>query len=145
MPSPNEERLTTDIYPADFAWTPDWDNADERIGKWYHGMDTLHEAGEAMLTYQFEYDEEVGFATKRRLYDYARDNAARAASGSISQPFFMCASFIHPHDPYVARPEWWNQFDHDDIDPHAARIRAGIDADAVGHTDEHVRNSRHGY
>ena len=22
-----EERLTTDIYPADFGWTPDWDAA----------------------------------------------------------------------------------------------------------------------
>ena len=22
-----EERLTTDIYPADFGWTPDWDRA----------------------------------------------------------------------------------------------------------------------
>jgi choline-sulfatase len=28
-----EERLTTDIYPADFAWTPNWDQADERIDK----------------------------------------------------------------------------------------------------------------
>ncbi|NND01748.1 MAG: sulfatase-like hydrolase/transferase, partial [Acidimicrobiia bacterium] len=23
-----DERLTTDIYPADFAWTPNWDRAD---------------------------------------------------------------------------------------------------------------------
>ena len=33
-----EERLTTDIYPADFAWVPDWDHPDERIDKWYHNM-----------------------------------------------------------------------------------------------------------
>lgn len=26
-----EERLTTDIYPADFGWTPDWTKPDERI------------------------------------------------------------------------------------------------------------------
>ncbi len=26
-----EERLTTDIYPADFGWTPDWLQPDERI------------------------------------------------------------------------------------------------------------------
>lgn len=151
-----EERVTTDIYPADFAWTPDWDNSDDRIGKWYHGMDTLHEAGEAQVTYQIEYDEEVGFAARRRLYGYARDNAAKTASGEASKPFFMCASFIHPHDPYVARPEWWDLYNHDDIDmpapidldgldPHSRRIRAGIQSDTVGHTDEHVRNSRHGY
>ena len=33
-----EERLTTDIYPADFGWTPDWDHPDERIDWWYHNM-----------------------------------------------------------------------------------------------------------
>ena len=143
-----EERLTTDIYPADFAWTPNWDKSDERIDKWYHGMDTLQEAGQAAITYQLEYDEEVGFAAKRRLFDFARDADKR--------PFFMCASFIHPHDPYVARPEWWDLYNHDDIDmpdegnlgaldPHAKRIRHAIQADSVGYTEEQVRNSRHGY
>ena len=32
-----EQRLTTDIYPADFGWTPDWQRFDERPG-WYHTM-----------------------------------------------------------------------------------------------------------
>lgn len=143
-----DERLTTDIYPADFAWTPNWDRANERIDKWYHGMDTLHEAGQAKATYQIDYDEEVGFAAKRKLYDLARD--------PDPNPFFLCASFIHPHDPYVARPEWWELYDHDAIDmpdvpdlnsldPHTRRIRSGIQADTIGYDEEHVRNSRHGY
>ena len=143
-----DERLTTDIYPADFAWTPNWDRAGERIGKWYHGMDTLQEAGEAKITYQIEYDEEVGFAASRKLFDLAREPDDR--------PWFLVASFIHPHDPYVARPEWWNLYDHDDIDlpdeltdaemdPHTRRIRAGIQADTIGYTEEQVRNSRRGY
>ena len=143
-----EERLTTDIYPADFAWTPNWDQPAERIGKWYHGMDTLQEAGHAAISYQLEYDEEVGFATKRRLFDFARDTDER--------PFFMVASFIHPHDPYVARPEWWNLYNNDDIDmpdvpdldtldPHTKRIRHGIQADSVGYTEQQARNSRQGY
>ena len=29
-----ESRVTTDIYPSDFAWTPNWQQADERIDKW---------------------------------------------------------------------------------------------------------------
>ena len=33
-----QDRVTTDIYPADFAWTPDWEAPDERIDKWYHNM-----------------------------------------------------------------------------------------------------------
>ncbi len=143
-----EERLTTDIYPADFAWTPNWEKADERIDKWYHNMDVLQDAGEAVTTYQIDYDEEVGYAARRKLLDMARDTDDR--------PFFLCASFIHPHDPYVARPEWWNLYDHDDIDmpddwdldeldPHTLRIRTGIQADTVGYTDEQVLNARHGY
>ena len=28
-----EERLTTDVYPSDHAWTPDWDDPHERIDK----------------------------------------------------------------------------------------------------------------
>ena len=143
-----DERLTTDIYPADFAWTPRWDNAGERIGKWYHGMDTLQEAGQAVATYQIDYDEEVGYQATRRLYDLARDSDQR--------PWFVCASFIHPHDPYVARPEWWDLYNHDEIDmpdewdaesrdPHTRRIREAIQAEDVGYTPEQVRKSRHGY
>ncbi len=143
-----DERLTTDIYPADFAWTPNWDRADERIDKWYHNMDVLQEAGQAVTTYQIDYDEEVGFAARRKLLDLARDDDDR--------PFFLVASFIHPHDPYVARSAWWDLYDHadidlpdpvdlDSIDPHTRRIRAGIQADTVGFTDEQTRAARHGY
>ncbi len=141
------QRLTTDIYPANFAWTPNWDNADERIGKWYHNMDSLAEAGQALATYQIDYDSEVGFATRRCLYDLARE--------ADDRPFFLAAAFIHPHDPYVARPEWWNLYDHDEIDlpgpspaeldPHTERIRAGIEADTVGWTQEQCRAARHAY
>ena len=40
-----EERVTTDIYPADFAWTPNWDQPEERIDWWYHNMSSVKEAG----------------------------------------------------------------------------------------------------
>ncbi len=142
-----EERPTTDIYPADFAWTPNWDAAGERIGKWYHNMDSLSEAGKALATYQIDYDTEVGNAAVRHVYDLARHGDGR--------PFLLVASFIHPHDPYVARPEWWNLYDHDAIDlpeapptvpePHIRRIRSGIQADSVGYSEEQCRNARHGY
>jgi len=143
-----EERLTTDIYPADFAWTPDWSESGARIDKWYHNMDPLEEAGKAITTHQIDYDEEVGYTARRKLLDLAR--------GQDERPFFMVASFIHPHDPYVARPEFWDRYDHDDIDmpdpvdlaeldAHSKRIRTGIEADTVGCSDEQIRNARHGY
>jgi choline-sulfatase len=32
-----EKRLTTDIYPSDYGWTPDWENPAQRPS-WYHNM-----------------------------------------------------------------------------------------------------------
>ncbi|MEM7338732.1 MAG: choline-sulfatase [Actinomycetota bacterium] len=143
-----EERLTTDVYPADFAWTPNWAAADERIDKWYHNMDPLAEAGPAVTTYQLDYDEEVGYTARRKLLDLARAPDER--------PFFMVASFINPHDPYVAQPQWWSHYNLDDIDApdvidpalldaHSRRVRAGIEADTVSYSEEQVRRARCGY
>ena len=140
-----EERLTTDVYPADHAWTPDWELPDERIDKWYHNMDAVRQAGPAATTFQIEYDEETAFLARRRLFDYAM---------SKTEPFAMVISFIHPHDPYVARPEWWNLYDDADIDlprtgpgddPHTLRVMKGIKADAMAVTEAQIRNARHGY
>ena len=86
-----EERRTTDIYPADFGWTPDWTKPDERIDWWYHNMGSVTGAGVAEVTNQLLYDDEVGQGAVRALHD-----AARADDG---RPFFMVASFTHPHDP----------------------------------------------
>ncbi len=140
-----EERLTTDIYPADHAWTPDWEMPDERIDKWYHNMDSVREAGVAATTFQIEYDEETSFFARRRIFEYKMNK---------TEPFAMVVSFIHPHDPYVARPEWWDLYDHDAIDmpqtgpaddPHTRRLMKGIEADVVAVTDDEVRNARHAY
>ena len=39
-----EQRLTTDIYPADFNWTPDWARPEYRPS-WYHNMSSVQDAG----------------------------------------------------------------------------------------------------
>ena len=149
------ERITTDIYPSDFAWTPDWELPDERIDKWYHNMDSVVEAGVAATTFQIEYDEEVGFFAERKIFDYARSSHDSLSS---HDPFMMVVSFIHPHDPYVALQKWWDLYDHDAIDmpsvpilpqeqqdAHSRRVMAGIEADVAIATDEQIRNARHAY
>jgi choline-sulfatase len=147
-----EDRVTTDIYPADFAWTPDWEAHDERIDKWYHNMQTVKESGVATTTYQIDYDDEVGFAARRWLLDVARDKAM-----GNEAPFMMVASFIHPHDPYVARPEWWGLYSDDeigmpafvppleDLDPHSRRVMDGIEASYKPLSEEEVRRARRAY
>ncbi len=143
-----EERVTTDVYPSDYAWTPDWENAEERIDKWYHNMDSVKDAGVAATTFQLDYDDEVAFFAKRKIFDYARNKA---------EPFCLVASFIHPHDPYDARQEFWDLYDHDNLDmpkidmkrdeqdPFGKRLMDGIEASTKVATEEEIRNARHGY
>ncbi len=40
-----EKRTTTDVYPADFGWTPDWTKPGERIDWWYHNLGSVTTAG----------------------------------------------------------------------------------------------------
>lgn len=145
-----EERLTTDVYPADFGWVPDWTKPDERIDLWYHNMSSVVQSGVAAITNQLEYDDEVGAASLRWLYDAARGNDDR--------PFCLVSSFIHPHDPYAARRAYWDLYDDDDIalpsvprpekdqnDPHSLRLEKVIALDAVDVGEDDIRRARRAY
>jgi choline-sulfatase len=140
-----EERLTTDVYPADTAWTPDWDHPDQRIAHWYHNMDAVRQASAAATTFQYDYDDEAVFFARRRIFDYRMTGA---------EPFAMVVSLIHPHDPYVSRPEFWDLYDHDAIDmpedaaisdAHSKRLALGIEAHQGAVTEAQIRKARHGY
>lgn len=140
-----EERLTTDVYPADTAWTPDWNHPDQRISHWYHNMDAVRQAGSAATTFQYDYDDEAVFFARRRIFDYKMTQA---------EPFAMVVSLIHPHDPYVSRPEFWDLYDDNEIDmpsdapatdAHSKRLALGIEAHQGAVTKEQIRKARHGY
>lgn len=146
-----EERLTTDIYPADFGWTPNWDAPEERIDWWYHNMMSVKEAGIAEATNQLDFDDEVGFQAERWLSERAREGEGR-------RPFFLCVSFTHPHDPYAIRKEYWDRYQEAEIDlprvpplpreamdAHSRRLTRVADMDAVTITEEDVRRARHAY
>jgi choline-sulfatase len=145
-----EERLTTDIYPADFGWTPDWRLKQERIDWWYHNMTSVLQPGIAEISNQLEFDDDVAFQATRKLYDYARF--------SPEKPFALMASFTHPHDPYAARKKFWDLYKDEDIDlPAVPKMnRSDLDAhsqrlydvsamDDYTVTDADIRAARHGY
>ena len=143
-----EERLTTDIYPADFGWTPDWRRPDHRPS-WYHNMSSVTEAGRCIRTNQIDYDEEVVFAASRKLYELARLPERR--------PFCMVVSMTHPHDPFAIPDPYWNLYRDDEIDmpgpaippaemdPHSQRLRHVCDMDAAEITPAQVRAARRAY
>jgi choline-sulfatase len=72
-----EQRLTTDIYPADFGWTPDYRKPGERIDWWYHNLGSVTGAGVAEITNQLEYDDDVAHEAVQKIYDLSRGGDAR--------------------------------------------------------------------
>ena len=146
-----EERLTTDIYPADFGWTPDYRKPGERIDWWYHNMGSVTGAGVAEITNQMEYDDEVAFLANQKLYQLSREN-----DDAARRPWCVTVSFTHPHDPYVTRKKFWDLYEDcehltptvgmlEEQDPHSARILHSCDYAAFAITEENVRRSRQAY
>ena len=145
-----EERLTTDIYPADFGWTPDYRKPGERIDWWYHNMGSVTGAGVAEISNQMEYDDEVAYNATRKVYDLARGNDDR--------PWCLTVSFTHPHDPYVARQKYWDLYEdcehllpeipamkYEDHDPHSQRIFDANDWRSFDIQEEDIKKSRRAY
>jgi choline-sulfatase len=143
-----EERLTTDIYPADFGWTPDWTRFDERPG-WYHNMDSVTQAGACARTNQMDFDDEAVGAARQKLFDLVRQRRRR--------PFCLVVSMTHPHDPYVIPENYWNRYRDEEIDlprvedlkgredPHSHRLRHVIGLDLAQPTESQVRAARRAY
>jgi choline-sulfatase len=145
-----ETRLTTDIYPADFGWTPDAEHPDERFDWWMHNMLSVKQAGIAEYTNQLEFDDETGHRAVQQLYDLAR--------GTDPRPFCLVTSFTHPHDPYAARRRYWDRYRESEIemptvpaipfealDPHSQRLYKAAAMDEYEITEQDIRNARHAY
>ena len=143
------ERITTDIYPANFAWTPDW-----IVGERYRptGINprAVVEAGVCARSLQIDYDDEVEHAGIQKIYDLARFNK--------ESPFLLWVSFTHPHSPFVTTQKYWDLYDHDAIDmpkvgpipveeqdAMSRMLHYGHAQDLLTITDDHVRNARHAY
>lgn len=145
-----EERLTTDIYPADFAWTPDYRAPEKRADWWYHNMGSVTDAGIAEISNQLEFDDEVAFCATQKIYDLAR--------GKDERPWCLTVSFTHPHDPYVARKKYMQlyedcaqlyptilEMDADHQDAHSKRLLASYNHAAYNITDQHIKTARQAY
>ena len=110
-----EERLTTEIYPADMSWTPDADfrdyNSDEERAYTFgvSTIDTVRDAGPVARSMQIDYDEDVVHHAVREVYARARSDDKR--------PFMMTVSLTQPHDPYVTTQAFWDLYSETEIDP----------------------------
>ena len=142
-----EERLTTDIYPADYEWTPDWETQERP--HWYHDMSSVTEAGTCVRTNQLDFDDEVGYAAERGLFEHVRSGDER--------PLCLVVSFTHPHDPYAITQEYWDRYRDEDVPmpaygydesvstPHEERLRRVCAMNDTEITDDMIRDARHAY
>jgi choline-sulfatase len=145
-----EERLTTDVYPADLIWTPDWRRPVAERLPWYHTMESVLRPGVCEASMQLDYDAEVTFQARRRIFDLARERSP--------DPFFLVVSFSHPHDPWEIPGRYWERYDPHAIaaptvpaipiseaDPYSRRLREMLGVDEAGLSAEQVRTARHAY
>jgi choline-sulfatase len=143
-----EERLTTDIYPADFGWTPDWTRFAHRPS-WYHTMESVTQAGPCTRTNQIDFDDDTIFNARQKLFDMARSKDRR--------PFCLVASMTHPHDPYVIPQSYWDRYegvdidmpkvtmDPKDLDPHSKRLRHVCGLEILPVDETQTRAARRAY
>lgn len=106
-------RLTTDIYPADFRWSwqmggggtaanqaPSYVGEGIRVGTWNNGL---------------SYDEELHFRALEYLRAKGLEIDGARQKGDAADPFFLFASYHHPHEPFWPPQEYWDLYEDDDI------------------------------
>ena len=141
-----EKRLTAEIYPADFAWLPDWETG--QLG-WEPIRNAIENAGVCSWNMQIAFDEEATQKAIHQLYEYAR---------KPEEAFFLFVSLSHPHHPFLTQPKYWEMYQEIDIpepttgrldetqlDPHSLRCRKMIGLDKEDVPAKHARLARHGY
>jgi choline-sulfatase len=98
-------------------------------------------------TNQLDFDEEVSFVSRRKLFEIAR--------GRDERPFFLVVSLTHPHDPFAIPRRYWDLYADGAVpmprlvepadDPHSRRLRHVWKEGLEQVTDEHIRAARHAY
>ncbi len=144
-----QERLTTDIYPSDFGWTPDWKKSIP-VASTGVSLRSVVEAGTCKRSLQLDFDDEVANKSVQWIYDYGRKAGAK--------PFFHTVSMTHPHNPYVTSQDLWDRYRHEDIDlprvgaipyekldAHSQRLYKAYKFGEYSVTEEDIRKSRHAY
>ncbi|MEM9249222.1 MAG: choline-sulfatase [Pseudomonadota bacterium] len=142
-----ETRLTADLYPADFAWVPNWGDEGARDT---NDSRAVLISGLCERSVQIDYDEQVTFHAIQHLYDVARSGDAR--------PFFLQVSYTHPHEPYLCRKEHWDLYEGVDIplpavpalpeaahDAHSVRLLKDFGMLDVTFAAEDIRRARRAY
>jgi choline-sulfatase len=106
-----EERLTTDVYPADFTWTPQWDEPAKALD-WFHTMEVVRKAGTCLRSTYLDFDDEVTFTPPTSIRTIPT-STARSTGTSTPTTTSTCRRFpsamwrTTPIRAACARPWRW--------------------------------------
>ncbi len=144
------QRLTKDIQPASFALTPDWKkgiylNHGTSVGR-------LKKPGVIKSSKILDFDNTVLQRTLEQIRTYKR------RSEEESRPFFLCASFFHPHGPFQITEEYWEMYEDSeipmpadtvenigDLHPFNQWIQTHHGVDVCDLTEDEIRRNRRAY
>ena len=142
-----EQRLTADLYPADFSWVPNWGDEGRRDTNDARGVLI---SGVCERSVQIDFDEDVTHKAIQHLYGLARSDDTR--------PFFLQVSYTHPHEPYLCKKEYWDIYEGLEIpmprvgampasehDDHSVRLLRDFSMLDVAFKDEDVLRARRAY
>jgi choline-sulfatase len=100
-------RLTTDVFPASMDWVPTQDAEGRFVRGGHARLYVPPRVGVAPWTMFLSFDEETHF----RALEFIRERSRRPHE----EPFFLVASYHHPHDPFVVTRELWDIYDDVDL------------------------------
>ena len=142
-----DERLTPDLYPADFSWVPNWGDEGDRDT---NDSSSVLVSGICERSVQIDFDNLVTYNAIQFLYDTVRkENHA---------PFFLQISYTHPHEPYLCRKPYWDLYENVDIplptvpafsadkhDAHSQRLLRDFNMMNVRFADDDIQRARRAY
>lgn len=142
-----EQRLTADLYPADFSWVPNWDNEGKRDT---NDARSVSISGVCKRSIQIDFDEQV----TQKAIEYLHH---RGGNGD-HRPMFLQVSYTHPHEPYLCKQEFWNLYAELPVpqprtaalteqqhDPHSVRLLRDFGMLGVEFEKEEVQRARRAY
>lgn len=139
-----ESRLTADIYPADFSWSPYWADEGERDT---NDPRSVLVSGVCESSVQIGFDMDVTRQAQTYVHNHAKSGSER--------PFFLQVSYTHPHEPYLCQRRHWDLYVNRDIplprvsrlpedihDPHSVRILRDFGMLDYDFSDEEILRAR---
>lgn len=117
-------RFNTNLYAADFAWVPIRGAGSPRArgdaeytGPRGHVFNYVGEAIKVGRWSQYlSYDEETHLRALEYLHAKGIERQTAQEQDTPFQPFFLCVSYHHPHEPFWPPKELWDLYEGEEIE-----------------------------